>query len=88
MIASGVPSKCPTCGSGRIYPSRLRSILERVRRAFTEKEPYRCHACGLRRWYPIDVPITRGPDARPEHLRTGTASPPVTADDLDQLDTR
>jgi hypothetical protein len=86
MISSGLPGKCPRCGSTRIFPSRLRSLLERIRRAFTEKEPYRCRACRFRAWYPMAVPVARGPDAGPDELRTGTAAPPVTADDLDRLD--
>jgi predicted RNA-binding Zn-ribbon protein involved in translation (DUF1610 family) len=88
MISSGVASGCPACGSSTIHPSRLRSILERIRLACTEKQPYRCHACGFRGWYPIDVPIARGPDAGPEQLRTGATSRPITADDLDRLDRR
>ena len=30
---------CPACGSPRIYPSRARSIVERIRRGFTRKRP-------------------------------------------------
>lgn len=87
-MASGLTSKCPACGSSRIYPSRLRSLFERLRRAMTEKQPYRCHACNHRGWYAIDVPIARGPDKRPDELRTTKARTPVTGEDLDRLDTR
>ena len=71
-----------------MYPSRVRSLIERIWRAFTEKQPCRCHACNYRGWYPIDVPIVHGPDAQPENLRTGRRSRPLTADDLDRLDKR
>lgn len=63
----------------------MRSILERVRRAMTEKQPYRCHACNHRGWYDIDVPIARGHDGSPD-LRTTKESQPVTTEDLDRLD--
>ena len=88
MASHGVTSKCPKCGSPRIHPSHVRSWLERARRAFTEKQPYRCHKCNFRAWYPIDVPIRHGPDERPADLRTDTTARPVTADDLDRLDKR
>ena len=39
--------KCPACGSTRVFPSRLRNILERLRQMLTEKQPYRCHQCEL-----------------------------------------
>ncbi len=78
--------KCPACGSSRIYPSRLRSVAERIRRALSEKQPYRCHACNLRGWYQIYLPLTEGPDAAPEDLRTGLSSRPITPDDIDDLD--
>lgn len=78
--------KCPACGSSRIYPSRLRSVAERIRRALSEKQPYRCHACNHRGWYQIYLPLTEGPDAAPEDLRTGLYSRPITPDDIDDLD--
>ena len=78
--------KCPNCGSSRIYPSRTRSVIERVRRIFSERQPYRCHACNHRNWYTIYVPLTEGPDAAPEDLRTGLSARPITGDDLDSLD--
>jgi hypothetical protein len=57
-----------------------------VRRALSEKQPYRCHACNHRGWYLVYVPLTEGPDAAPEDLRTGLSSRPITPDDLDKLD--
>jgi hypothetical protein len=76
---------CPSCSSPRIYPSRLRSAVERIRRALTDRQPYRCHACGYRGWGEIQVPVDTSEDG-PDHLRTGAASKPITARDLDQLD--
>ena len=78
--------KCPACGSSRIYPSRLKSVVERIRRALSENQPYRCHACNHRGWYQIYLPLTEGPHAAPEDLRTGLSSKPITPDDLDDLD--
>ena len=63
-------------------------MLERLRRAMTERQPYRCHKCDHRAWYPIDVPIARGPDAGPDNLRTTRDTSAVTAEDLDRLDNR
>lgn len=78
-------TRCPACSSIRIYPSRLRSAMERVRRALTDRQPYRCHACGYRGWNEIRVPVDTA-EAGPEDLRTGVAAKPITATDLDQLD--
>ena len=85
-------SQCPRCGSSRIYPSRLRSALERLRRAFTERQPYRCHACNYRGWHLMGVPGTGRDDTKPgqfseQDLRQGKPRT-VTAEDLDRLDSR
>lgn len=77
--------RCPSCSSGRIYPSRLRSSFERMRRALTDRQPYRCHACGVRTWSEIDVPGDTT-DASPDDLRTGVSAKPITTNDLDLLD--
>lgn len=77
--------KCPSCGSSRVYPSHLRSIAERVRQMLTEKQPYRCHQCGWRRWGAVQL-LSDGPDVTPEDLRTGRPVQPVSVADLDQLD--
>lgn len=37
-------------------------------------------------WQEISLPMTEGPDAEPEDLRTGLSSRPITTADLDQLD--
>lgn len=78
--------KCPSCGSARVYPSHLRGAVERLRQVMTDKQPYRCHQCGWRKWDVVQLG-SDGPDVSPEDLRTGRASQPVTPSDLDQLDT-
>ena len=78
--------KCPGCGSHRVYPSRLRGIVERLRKVFTDKQPYRCHECNLRQWSVVHV-HEDNQDIRPDDLRTGRVPKPVTPADLDQLDT-
>ena len=75
---------CPACGSPRVFPSRLRHPVERVRQMLTEKQPYRCHQCGWRRW--LDVLIHDSPDVHPEDLRTGRVPSPMSATDFDELD--
>jgi DNA-directed RNA polymerase subunit RPC12/RpoP len=80
-------TKCPKCGSHRIYPSRQKSLVERVRRAITDKQPYRCHACSYRGWHDIVVPRPKADkhdELRPSNRKTKA----VTADDLDRLDNR
>ena len=76
---------CPTCGSSRVYPSRLRNIVETVRHRLTDRQPYRCHQCGWRRWLAIEV-APREPDVHPDDLRTGRRPEPVAGGDLDPLD--
>ncbi len=78
--------KCPSCSSTRVYPSRLRNGLERLRQRLTDKQPYRCHECGWRKWREVYVHDTT-PDVTPEDLRTGRVPEPVSPGDLDQLDT-
>ena len=78
--------KCPACGSPRVFPSRLRNSLERLRHLLTDKQPYRCHECGWRRWSELRVHPER-PDVHPEDLRTGRMPKPLTSTELDQLDT-
>lgn len=77
--------KCAACGSPRVYPSRLRNSLERLRQLVSDKQPYRCHACGWRKWNDVAV-HPDSPDVHPEDLRTGRVSKPVSTTDLDQLD--
>lgn len=59
--------------------------MERIRRALTERQPYRCHACGHRVWNEIHVPLETTV-ADPDDLRTGVAAKPITPSELDQLD--
>jgi hypothetical protein len=78
--------KCGSCGSTRVYPSRLRNILERLRQITTGRQPYRCHECGWRKWGAIVVHDENAADTRPEDLRTGHSTGPVKPKDLDELD--
>jgi len=77
--------QCPACGSTRVFPSRLRTTMERLRQLATEKQPYRCHQCGWRKWREVCV-HPRGPDVRPEDLRTGRRPQPLSPNDLDRID--
>ena len=77
--------QCPSCGSARVYPSRLRNLVERLRQNLTDKQPIRCHECGWRRWRDVTVQEHRAPVV-PDDLRVGRVAPPVSASDLDQLD--
>jgi hypothetical protein len=80
--------RCPACGSSRIYPSRLRSPVERIRHLLTGMQPYRCHQCDWRRWFRAEVrPRTSHGETFPDELRApGRPHPAVRAPDLDQLD--
>jgi hypothetical protein len=78
-------TNCPACASVRIYPSRLRSAVERLRRALTEHQPYRCHACGFRGWSRIVVPVDQA-ERDAEELRSGGLAAPIAPGELDQLD--
>ncbi len=69
---------CPACGSNRVHRSRSRHALERLRRQFTMKRPFRCHACGWRGWAVDTEPDFSGDPAR-------EAEPP--APDLGAIDT-
>jgi len=77
--------KCPACSSTRVFPSRLKTFLERLRQMLTEKQPYRCHECGWRKWHEAWL-HPDSPDVNPEDLRTGRVSEPVSSTDLDLLD--
>jgi hypothetical protein len=69
-----------------VFPSRGRNVIERLRQVLTDKQPYRCHQCGWRQWRDV-LMHPDNPDVRPEDLRTGRVSAPVSANDFDQLDT-
>jgi hypothetical protein len=77
--------KCPRCASVRVYPSRLRNTLERLRQKLTDRQPYRCHECSWRNWRDVEF-LTTNPDVSPDDLRTGHGVPPVSSKDVDQLD--
>ena len=76
---------CPSCGSNRVFPSRLRNVLERIRQAMTRTQPYRCHQCGWRRWREVQMHPDPA-DVRPDDLRTGRDASPVSPNDLEELD--
>jgi DNA-directed RNA polymerase subunit RPC12/RpoP len=76
---------CPSCGSVRVYPSRLRNLVERLRQTVTDKQPVRCHNCGWRRWRDVTVHEDHAP-VRPDDLRTGRTSAAVSTTELEQLD--
>ena len=77
--------QCPSCGSARVYPSRLRNVFERVRHNLTEKQPFRCHGCGWRRWRVFFVAEEAVP-VQPDDLRTGRTRGPLSSQDFEQLD--
>jgi hypothetical protein len=68
-----------------VYPSRLRNTVERLRQRLTDRQPYRCHECGWRRWREVEF-IGHSPDVRPDDLRTGRGSAPLNPAEVDQLD--
>jgi len=41
---------CSVCGSPRVYRSRSKGGVERVRKTLTDRRPYRCGDCGWRGW--------------------------------------
>jgi predicted Zn-ribbon and HTH transcriptional regulator len=77
--------KCPKCASARVYPSRLRNAVEKLRQKMTDRQPYRCHECGWRKWREVEF-LSANPDVRPEDLRTGRGVVPLSNTDVDQLD--
>lgn len=77
--------QCPSCGSARVYPSRLRNVLERIRQNLTEKQPIRCHQCGWRQWRDVVVREEHAP-VLPDDLRTGRGDTPLSSSELDRLD--
>ena len=77
--------KCPRCQSARVYPSRLRNTFERLRQKATDRQPYRCHQCDWRAWRDVEF-LGNNPDVRPDDLRTGRGSGPLSPGDVDPLD--
>jgi len=76
---------CPSCGSTRVFPSRLRNVWERLRNRLLDQQPYRCHDCSWRKWRPFELTPPQ-PDILPDDLRTGRTTGPVGGGDLDPLD--
>jgi len=59
--------KCPACASTDIHRSRIKSRTEHMRKSFSPKRPYRCHACNWRGWLlsveprtPVGLPVDLG----------------------------
>lgn len=77
---------CPECGSTRVFPSRLRNGLERLRQVLTGTQPYRCHQCNWRKWRDVEIHADHE-DVRPDDLRTGRTPEPVSPSEIDSLDT-
>jgi len=77
--------KCPKCASARVYPSRLRNGLEKLRQKMTDRQPYRCHECGWRKWREVEF-LSANPDVTPEDLRTGRGVAPLSTTEVDRLD--
>ena len=77
---------CPACGSTRVFPSRLRTRVERLRQRLTDTQPYRCHQCNWRKWRDVEIHSDNS-DVRPDDLRTGQTPEPVSPKELDSLDT-
>ena len=51
MVQPGTPGlRCSSCGSSKVYRSRVRGRLEQMRKRFTHQRPYRCHDCDWRKW--------------------------------------
>jgi hypothetical protein len=49
--ASGlVGQRCRKCGSFGLHRSHARTVIEQVRKFFTERRLYRCEVCGWRGW--------------------------------------
>jgi hypothetical protein len=79
-------NKCPVCGSMKVYPSRHRNTWERVRQLFTEKRPYRCHACNRRQWASIEIRLLDQPDFLAQAAGPHLGDRPMTPEQMDRLD--
>jgi hypothetical protein len=77
--------KCPRCASARVYPSRLRNAFEELRQKLTDRQPYRCPECSWRKWRDVEF-LSANPDVKPDDLRTGRGTPPVSTREVDDLD--
>jgi hypothetical protein len=77
--------KCPRCKSVRVYPSRLRNSFERLRQKVTDRQPYLCHECDWRKWREVEF-LTANPDVKPEDLRSGHKTGPLSPTEVDRLD--
>jgi hypothetical protein len=68
---------CPVCGSNRVFRSKTRGFVEKLRRQFTVKRPYRCHACDWRGWSAEGAQAVSPKDI----LEAATAPPDLSAID-------
>ena len=80
-------SQCPKCRSARFYPSRIRSVAERVRTIFGERRPYRCHSCNHRGWYRMSLAVAGDVEITPEIPSTPGRSQRATGGGRDSRDT-
>lgn len=53
--------KCPSCGSGRIHRSHVRSKFEHMKKWFVSTRPFRCHVCDWRGWGEQSTPPQDAP---------------------------
>jgi hypothetical protein len=51
----------------------------------TDRQPYRCHECNWRNWRNVEF-LSTNPDVKPEDLRRGRQTEPLSTSDVDQLD--
>jgi hypothetical protein len=63
----------------------LRHPFEELRQKLTDRQPYRCHECNWRKWRDVEF-LSANPDVKPEDLRTGRGTPPVSTREVDDLD--
>jgi hypothetical protein len=59
--------------------------VERLRQKLTDRQPYRCHECGWRRWREVEF-LGTNPSVSPDDLRTGHGPAPLAPSDVDELD--
>lgn len=50
LMSRHTGKQCPRCLKQTLFRSRHRNMRELLRKKFSRKRPYRCHACGWRGW--------------------------------------
>jgi len=58
--------------------------LERLRQKLTDRQPYRCHECGWRKWREVEF-LAENPDVKPDDLRSGQQAG-LSSSDVDNID--